>query len=204
MARQAAPTETGVLRVTTPVPLAVRYLAPVIAAFRERHPRQCFDLQLSDRVVDLHGGDIDLADSRRILVEPPDDLRRAGAPSYPRELHQHPCLLFAHSGLRMNRWTVKHSCRGGRNEVMDVMGICAATMAMLCGHGAYPGWGFCCARPRTSRTNCAAAHSCASCATRSIFGSALLLISWPNNGWRRRGMRDSDGWNQRWAAACAK
>lgn len=136
MARQAAPTETAVLRVTTPVPLAVRYLAPVITAFRERHPRLCFDLQLSDHMVDLYGGDIDLADSRRILVEPPDDLRKAGAPLHPRELRQHPCLLFAHSGLRLNRWTLEHSGRGGRNEVMDVIGICAATMAMLCGHGA--------------------------------------------------------------------
>ncbi|MCR8662917.1 hypothetical protein PII47_17710 [Pseudomonas sp. 21TX0197] len=46
---------------TAPVPLGVRYLVPVIAAFRGRHPRLGFDLQLSGRVVDLYGGDIVLA-----------------------------------------------------------------------------------------------------------------------------------------------
>ncbi|MGA3797636.1 LysR family transcriptional regulator [Pseudomonas sp. GL-RE-29] len=30
---------TGMLRLTAPVPLGVRYLVPVIAAFREHHPR---------------------------------------------------------------------------------------------------------------------------------------------------------------------
>ncbi|MEE4465598.1 LysR substrate-binding domain-containing protein, partial [Azotobacter chroococcum] len=97
VARQGAQTLTGMLRVTAPVPLGVRYLAPVITAFRERHPRLGFDLQLSDHVVDLYGGDIDLAvrvgqladsrlvsrklaDSQRILVAAPTYLRGMGAP----------------------------------------------------------------------------------------------------------------------------
>lgn len=139
VARRGAQTLTGMLRVTAPVPLGVRYLAPVIAAFHERHPRLGFDLQLSDHVVDLYGGDIDLAvrvgqladsrlvsrklaDSRRILVAAPAYLRDMGAPSHPRELHQHRCLLFAYPGLRQNRWTLKHSVRGGRTEVVEVMG----------------------------------------------------------------------------------
>nr|WP_274126305.1 substrate binding domain-containing protein [Pseudomonas carnis] len=94
---------------------------------------------MSDHVVDLYGGDIEpamrvdqltdsrlvsrkLADSRRILVEASAYLQRAGAPSHPRELHQHPCLLFAYTGLRQNRWTLKHRVRGGRTEVVEVVG----------------------------------------------------------------------------------
>ncbi|WP_339437112.1 hypothetical protein [Pseudomonas sp. EL_65y_Pfl1_R32] len=52
VARQGAQALAGMLRVTAPVPLAVRYLERVIAAFREHHSRLGFDLQLSDHVVD--------------------------------------------------------------------------------------------------------------------------------------------------------
>ena len=139
VARQGSQTLTGMLRVTAPVAVGVRYLAPVIAAFRELHPQVGFDLQLSDHVVDLYGSDIDLAvragqladsrligrklaDSRRILVAAPAYLQRMGAPSHPRELPQHQCLLFAYPGLRQNRWTLKHRGRGGRTEVVDIVG----------------------------------------------------------------------------------
>lgn len=139
VARQGAQTLTGMLRITAPVPLGVRYLAPVIAAFRARHPQLGFDLQLSDHVVDLYDGDIDLAlrvgqladsrlvsrtvaDSRRILVAAPAYLRDKGAPAHPRELPRHQCLLFAYPGLRQNRWTLKHTRRGGRTEVVQVPG----------------------------------------------------------------------------------
>jgi DNA-binding transcriptional LysR family regulator len=139
VARQGAQTLTGMLRVTAPVAVGVRYLAPVIAAFRERHPQVGFDLQLSDHVVDLYDSNIDLAvraghladsrlvsrklaDSRRILVAAPAYLKRMGAPSHPRELPQHQCLLFAYPGLRQNRWTLNQSGRNGRTEVVDIVG----------------------------------------------------------------------------------
>lgn len=135
VARQGAQTLTGMLRVTA---VGVRYLAPVIAAFRERHPQVGFDLQLSDHVVDLYDSDIDLAvragpladsrlvsrklaDSRRILVAAPAYLQRRGAPSHPRELPHHQCLLFAYPGLRQHRWTLKQSGRGSRTEMVDIV-----------------------------------------------------------------------------------
>lgn len=138
-ARQGTQTLTGVLRVTAPVAVGVRYLAPTIAAFRERHPGVGFDLQLSDHVVDLYDSDIDLAvragrladsrlvgrklaDSRRILVAAPAYLQRRGTPSHPRELHQHQCLLFAYPGLRHSRWTLRQAGRHGRTEVVDIAG----------------------------------------------------------------------------------
>ncbi len=90
-------------------------------------------------MVDLYGGHIDLAvrvgqladsrlvsrnlaDSRRTLLAAPAYLRRAGAPSHSSEMHQPPFLLFAYPGLRQNRWTLKHSVRGGRTEVVEVVG----------------------------------------------------------------------------------
>lgn len=98
-----------------------------------------FDLQLSDHVVDLHGSDIDLAvragqladsrligrklaDSRRILVAVRAYLQRMGAPSHPRALPQRQCLLFAYPGVWQNRWTLKHGGRGGRTEVVGIVG----------------------------------------------------------------------------------
>ncbi|MDP9651500.1 LysR family transcriptional regulator [Paraburkholderia caledonica] len=138
VARQGAQTLTGMLRVTAPVAVGVRYLAPVIAAFRERHPQVGFDLQLSDHVVDLYDSDIDLAvragpladsrlvsrklaDTRRILVAAPGYLQRREAPSHPRELPQHKCLLFAYPGLRQHRWTLKQRGRGGKTEMVDIV-----------------------------------------------------------------------------------
>ena len=100
IAHQGAQTLTGTLRITAPVPLGTRYLAPVIASFRELHPLLGFDLQLSDHVVDLYHSDLDLAvrvgllgdsglicrrlaESRRILVAAPSYLRRLGMPAPP-------------------------------------------------------------------------------------------------------------------------
>ncbi|MEC5318720.1 LysR family transcriptional regulator [Brenneria populi subsp. brevivirga] len=139
VARQGVGSLTGSLRVTAPTPLGARYLAPAIAAFRERHPQLGFDLQLSDHVVNLYDSDLDLAvrvgrladsrlisrrlaESRRILVAAPAYLRRAGAPAHPRELPRHQCLLFAYPGLRQNRWTLKHAGRGGKTESVEVAG----------------------------------------------------------------------------------
>jgi DNA-binding transcriptional LysR family regulator len=139
VARQGVQTLTGTLRITAPVPLGARYLAPAIAGFREHHPQLGFDLQLSDHVLDLYDSDLDLAvrvgrladsrlisrrltESRRILVAAPCYLRRMGIPAHPRELPGHQCLLFAYPGLRQNRWTLKHAGRGGRTESVEVSG----------------------------------------------------------------------------------
>lgn len=138
-ARQGTEALSGVLRITAPVPLGSRYLAPLIAAFRARHPRLGFDLRLSDQVVDLYASDIDLAvrigqlgdsrlvgrrltDSRRILVASPGYLHRHGMPAHPRDLIEHQCLLFTYPGLRQNHWTLKRRARGAKVEEVRVAG----------------------------------------------------------------------------------
>jgi DNA-binding transcriptional LysR family regulator len=139
LARQGTDSLSGVLRITAPVPLGSRYLAPLIAEFRERHPRLGFDLRLSDQIVDLYASEIDLAvrvghqvdsrlisrwlvDSRRILVASPDYLSRHGMPEHPRELVQHQCLLFTYPGLRQNYWDLRRSGRGTKIETVQVLG----------------------------------------------------------------------------------
>ncbi|MHC1481312.1 LysR family transcriptional regulator [Frateuria aurantia] len=139
VARQSTGSLTGVLRLTAPVPLGARYLAPLVAQFRERHPRLGFELRLSDQIIDLYADDVELAvrvgqltDSRlvyrrvagsqRILVASPDYLRRHGTPSQPRELERHACLLFNYPGLRLNHWRLRRSGLGHNTEIVQVGG----------------------------------------------------------------------------------
>lgn len=139
VARQGLQSLTGSLRITAPVPLGARYLAPLIAAFQQQHPQLGFDLQLSDHLVDLYDSDLDLAvrvghladsslisrhlgESRRILVAAPSYLQRMGMPRQPSELAAHQCLLFAYPGLRQNRWTLQHAGQDGRSESVAVAG----------------------------------------------------------------------------------
>lgn len=139
IARQGSDDIRGLLRITAPVPFGGRYVAPAIAAFRERYPHVNFELQLSDHVVDLYSEDIDLAirwgrltdsrlvarrlaTSRRILVASAQYLRRHGSPEHPKELAGHPCLLFAYPGVRQNRWSLLKRASRGRPVEVEVSG----------------------------------------------------------------------------------
>ena len=101
----------GTLRLTTSISFGVGYLAPAVAEFGARHPQVRFDIQLSDRAVDLVDEGIDLAirigalsDSRliarrlctnqRVLVAAPSYIERHGAPEHPEELSQHECIIY--------------------------------------------------------------------------------------------------------------
>lgn len=115
IARAGSGELTGTIRVTAPVPFGSRYVAAATAAFRKLHPNVGFELHLTDRIVDLHVGDIDvairvakladspliarrLADNRRVLVAAPDYLERHGTPKHPRDLAEQTCLLFSYPG----------------------------------------------------------------------------------------------------------
>src|SRR5690348_9523030 len=52
-ASAAAVTPRGTLRLSAPVTFGERHVAPAIAAFVERYPEMHFDVELSDRAVDL-------------------------------------------------------------------------------------------------------------------------------------------------------
>src|ERR1700751_2588958 len=57
----AAVVPRGTLRLTCSISFGVRHLAPAIAEFARRHPQLRFDVELSDRAVDLVDEGIDLA-----------------------------------------------------------------------------------------------------------------------------------------------
>jgi len=59
--RASATVPRGTLRLTCGVTFGARYLAPAIAAFGAQHPGVTFDLDLSDRAVDLVDEGFDLA-----------------------------------------------------------------------------------------------------------------------------------------------
>ncbi len=107
----------GTLRMTCGVTFGARYLAPAIAEFEARHPQVRFDIELSDRFVDLVEEGLDLAIrigtvrsqaliARRIgtttlvCCAAPAYLRAHGVPSAPERLAHHACLTYAYSPER--------------------------------------------------------------------------------------------------------
>jgi DNA-binding transcriptional LysR family regulator len=104
----------GTLRLTASISFAVGYLGAAIAEFQLRHPQLRFDIELSDRAVDLVDERIDLAIrigdigsqaliSRRIGVAQmvccaaPAYVAQHGAPRTPDDLRDHACLTYEYS-----------------------------------------------------------------------------------------------------------
>ena len=102
----------GLLHVSASFPLGRKYLVPIALRFLKAHPGIQFDLELSDRYVDLIREGVDVAirvgplkDSslvarrvgqfRRTLVASPMYLKTHGRPSQPEELDRHNCLLYS-------------------------------------------------------------------------------------------------------------
>ncbi len=119
--RAAAVLPKGTLRLTCGVSFGIRYIAPAIAEFSARHSQLLFDLDLSDRAVDLVEEGFDLAIrighigqqglvSRRIgwtrpvCCASPDYVARHGAPAAPDDLTRHECLAYTHAPMP-NVWS---------------------------------------------------------------------------------------------------
>ena len=115
---EAAVTEStlvprGTLKLTCPITFGERHLAPAIAAFAVRHPQLRFDVDLSDRVVDLVDEGCDLAvrigsaggatliarrigETQLVCCAAPSYIATSGAPATPAELARHPCLAYTY------------------------------------------------------------------------------------------------------------
>ncbi|MCF5124970.1 LysR family transcriptional regulator, partial [Pseudomonas lactis] len=106
---QGAP--RGRLRVSAALAHGRMTIVPLIAAFSARYPAIVVDLMLGDEVVDILGGQADvairfgpLADSPltarligstgQVIVASPEYLARHGTPVTPQDLLQHNCLRF--------------------------------------------------------------------------------------------------------------
>jgi DNA-binding transcriptional LysR family regulator len=109
IADQGAP--RGRLRVSTAQAHGRLYIVPLLGDFVRLHPGILVDISLTDAVVDIAGGQADVAirfgpladspltarklgETRRMIVASPDYLARYGTPRVPEDLHDHVCLNF--------------------------------------------------------------------------------------------------------------
>jgi len=114
----------GTLRITAPVDFARLYISPFVAEFLRIYSEIKIDLTLTDNVVDLVSGGIDIAirigeleDSsliaRRLYITPlvtvatPRYLDAHQEPKHPHELKQHNCLVYSLSS-KVNFWNFSH------------------------------------------------------------------------------------------------
>jgi len=113
----------GALKLTAPLGLGRKVIAPIIGEYRSRHPETEVRLRLSDHLLDLVQEAIDvalrmakledstftqrkIADVRRVICAAPAYLDRRGVPLVPDDLLQHECLLLRYPGSRQFRWTL--------------------------------------------------------------------------------------------------
>ena len=114
----------GALRVTAPLGLGRRLIAPLVPRFCDEYPGVEIRLRLSDRNVDIIADGIDLAfflgepqdsalkwrriaECRRVLVATPDYLERHGAPAQPDDLVKHNCLLLRYPRSPEYYWVLQ-------------------------------------------------------------------------------------------------
>lgn len=110
IADQASP--RGMARLTASLAYGRLYVVPLLAEFTARYPGILVDLNLSDRVVDVLGGQTDVAirfgqladsppterrigETGRVVVASPAYLARHGTPARPEDLFRHNCLSFS-------------------------------------------------------------------------------------------------------------
>ena len=128
----AAVVPRGTLKLTCSVSFGVRHLASAIAEFARRHPQVRFDVELSDRAVDIVDEGIDLAirigdiGSRSLIgrkigatqivcCAAPSYLALHPAPKAPADLTAHACLSYEYAHER-NIWRFRDR-RGDAHEV---------------------------------------------------------------------------------------
>jgi len=126
----------GTLRLTCSASFGTRHLAPAIAAFAARHPQLRFDVELSERVVDLVEEGFDLAvrigvtgsenlvarrigATRILCCAAPSYLERHGEPRTPEELVKHACLTYEYLPNR-SVWSFRDA--DGREQSVRITG----------------------------------------------------------------------------------
>ncbi|MFT3699336.1 MAG: LysR family transcriptional regulator [Kofleriaceae bacterium] len=137
----------GHLRVTMPVAIGERLLAPWLPEFRARHPELQLELDLSDRNAALVQGGFDLgirvghqSDSSLraqllgrvpvIMVASKRYLATHGTPKRPLELRDRACLTVAQMPGPVE-WAFYHRKAKNRSERVEVQGIVHTTSAFL-------------------------------------------------------------------------
>lgn len=126
----------GVLRILTPPVLATYVLAPLIADFRQLHPRIWLDVEVNSHEVppiedyDITllptSGDFDgdiiarkVSTTEAILVCSPDYLKRRGQPALPDDLPKHETLRLRVAGSSQKVWRLFNADH--QDQVLDVV-----------------------------------------------------------------------------------
>jgi DNA-binding transcriptional LysR family regulator len=127
--RQQQDAVKGLLRVSAPLSLGLRFLPDAIAQFCKLYPDVELKLNLTDRFVDMLGDEFDMAlrisgppaDKStiwrkicvvpRLLVASPAYLLRAGVPKGPGDLTRHRCLGYSNFAGG-DHWTLRDSVTG--------------------------------------------------------------------------------------------
>jgi DNA-binding transcriptional LysR family regulator len=134
---QAAP--RGRLRVAASLAHGRIVIVPLLGEFTARYPEILVDLSLSDRLVDVLGGQADVAirfgtladspltarklsENGRVVVASPDYLARVGTPQVPEDLLGHNCLSFNFRRAEPG-WPFR---RDGRDFALSVRGTIEA------------------------------------------------------------------------------
>ena len=147
----------GHLRVSMPVSVGERLLAPHLPELRRRYPELRLELDLSDRNVPLVQGGFDLAirvgrlsDSSlraqllgRVpvrLVASPSYLAAHGEPARPLALRDHACITIAQV-VGPVAWSFYHRRARTRSERLEVEGVVHTTSPMLAAQLACAGQG---------------------------------------------------------------
>jgi DNA-binding transcriptional LysR family regulator len=114
---------SGHLRVSVPMMLGMRRIAPVLPQFMKRYPQISIELNVSIEMVDMYQERIDvavrvaetldpgliavkLAPYRRVFCAAPAYLERNGVPRTPEDLRHHNCLISRGAALNAS-WPIK-------------------------------------------------------------------------------------------------
>ncbi|MBU2981295.1 LysR family transcriptional regulator [Lentibacter algarum] len=114
----------GVLRVSAPLGLGQRMIAPLVPAFSDEHPEVQVQLRLTDRRIDMLDDRLDaafvlgelpdsnfkqrkIADCPRMLAAAPGYLAKHGTPKTPEDLSKHNCLLLRFPRSPEYFWTLQ-------------------------------------------------------------------------------------------------
>ena len=125
----------GTLRLTCGITFGVRHLAPAIAEFVTRHPQMRFDVELSDRAVDLVDEGFDAAlrigkigsqqlvgrkvgVTHLVCCASPAYLDRHGVPQKPEDLAGHACLSYDYSPQK-SVWPFRDASGSDRSVRID-------------------------------------------------------------------------------------
>jgi len=125
VAQSGSANPPGTLRVTAPLGLGRRVIAPMLARYRAVQPQTDLRLRLSDHLLDLVQEGVDIAvrmarledssftlrkiaEVRRILCAAPAYLEARGRPETPQDLAKHDCLLLRFPGSQQFRWTLEY------------------------------------------------------------------------------------------------